>query len=204
MMAMKTKKWIAFIVFWFVRTVLTAGDDTKHYFLIISARGTDFETGSYAGHAFVSWATQVGQDSMISEKTAGFYPNKKAGFIEMTFDTLQGHIENTFDGNSNDLNVPVEQIVLEVDSISWHESQRMESHLKQKYYNLFDFNCVHFVDKVVSATPLKRTQPKHFWFVPMRPLTYLKRMVHLNREKVVKMKSVWKEKRKLNHDDVYN
>jgi hypothetical protein len=60
------------------------------------------------------------------------------------------------------------------------------------------------VDKVVSATPLKRTEPKHFWLFPMRPLTYLKRIVHLNREKVVKMKSLWKEKQKLSHDDVYD
>jgi hypothetical protein len=201
---MKAQKWILMIVFFSFRTILMAGDDKKHYFLIISARGTDFETGSYAGHAFVSWATQVGEDSMISEKTTGFYPKKGADFLDMAFDTLQGHLENTFDVNSNELNVPVEQIVLELDSTSWFESQRVETALKQKYYNLFDFNCVHFVDKIVSATSLKRTEPKHYWLFPMRPLTYLKRMVHLNREKVVKMKSLWKEKRKLSHDDVYD
>jgi hypothetical protein len=203
MRAMKTKKWI-FLGFLFIRTILMAGDTEKHYFLIISARGTDWETGSYAGHAFVSWATQLGEDSMVAEKTAGFYPNKTADFLDMAFDTLKGHIEPTFEGNSNELNVPVEQIVLELDSASWFESQRVESLLKQKYYNLFDFNCVHFVDKIVSATPLKRTEPKHYWWLPMRPLTYLKQIVQLNKAKVVRMKSLWKQKRKLSHDDVYD
>ena len=108
-----------------------AGDDKKRYFLILSARGTDWETASYAGHAFVSWATQIGQDSIIAEKTAGFYPNKAADFLDMAFDTLKGHVENTFEVNSNDLNVPVEQIVLELDSISWVASQQIEIHLKQ-------------------------------------------------------------------------
>jgi hypothetical protein len=202
---MKLKKWILSIAFLgFALTILTAGDGKKHYYLIISAHGTDWETGSYAGHAFVSWATQVGEDSIVAEKTAGFYPNQTADFIDMAFDTLKGHIEPTFEVNSNQLNVPVEQIVLELDSASWVASQQMESHLKQKNYNLFDFNCVHFVDKVVSATPLKRTKPKEYWVLPMRPMTYVKRIFHLNRAKVVRSKLLWKQKRKLIRDEVYD
>jgi hypothetical protein len=185
-------------LFLVVNQILIAANDdsTKHYLLIINARGTDLAMGSktfsLTGHAFVSWATQMGQDSIITQKTAGFYPNKKASWVNMMLDTLEGHINDNFEANSNDFNVPVEQIIIEVDSMSWVASQQVEKKYKKKSYNLFKFNCVNFVNKVVTAARLKRAKTKHFSFIPVSPLQYLNRISDLNRDKVVQTKSLRK------------
>jgi hypothetical protein len=179
-------------------TTLIANDtvNVKHYLLIINARGLDWKrsskTFSLTGHAFVSWATQVGEEEVVSQRTAGFYPNHKADWLDMIFDTLQGHIEHNFDTNSNYLNVPVEQAVIEVDSSSWVASQQVGHAVKHNAYNLFHFNCVSFVDKVLAATPLKRTKTKRFAMIPVSPLNYLKRVCDLNQSKVVQVKLLWK------------
>ncbi len=176
--------------------IASNSDSTKHYLLIINARGTDFavrsKTFSLTGHAFVSWGTRIGQDSIQIEKTAGFYPNKKASWVHMMMDTLEGHINNNFEANSNDFNVPVEQIIIEVDSSSWVASQQVEKKYKKKAYNLFKFNCVSFVNKVVAATRLKHAKTKHFAFIPVSPLQYLSRISNLNKDKVLQTKSLHK------------
>jgi hypothetical protein len=110
----------------------------------------------------------------------------------MMLDTLEGHINDNFEANSNDFNVPVEQIIIEVDSMSWVASQQVEKKYKKKSYNLFKFNCVNFVNKVVTAARLKRAKTKHFSFIPVSPLQYLNRISDLNRDKVVQTKSLRK------------
>jgi hypothetical protein len=188
-------------ILWFLivgKSTLIANDTihSKHYLLIINARGLDWKvsskTFSLTGHAFVSWATQVGDEEAVVQKTAGFYPNHKANWVDMIFDTLQGHIEYNFDTNSNYLNVPVEQAVMEVDSSSWVASQQAGHAVKHNAYNLFHFNCVSFVDKVVAAARLQRTDTKRFWVIPVSPLNYLKRVCDLNQAKVVQVKLLWK------------
>jgi hypothetical protein len=195
-------------LFLVVNQILIAAnsDSTKHYLLIINARGTDLAMGSktfsLTGHAFVSWATQMGQDSIITQKTAGFYPNKKASWVNMMLDTLEGHINDNFEANSNDFNVPVEQIIIEVDSMSWVASQQVEKKYKKKAYNLFKFNCVNFVNKVVTAARLKRAKTKQFVFIPVSPLQYLSRISDLNRAKVVQTKSLRKMPKEVMSDSL--
>jgi hypothetical protein len=134
----------------------------------------------------------MGQDSILVEKTAGFYPNKKANWVNMMIDTLEGHINNNFEMNSNAFNVPVEQIIIEVDSSNWVASQQIEKKYKKKSYNLFKFNCVNFVNKVVASTGLKHAKTKYFAFIPVSPLQYLSRISDLNRDKVLQTKSLRK------------
>jgi hypothetical protein len=171
-------------------------DSSKHYFLIIQARGMDFDvyskTFSLTGHAFVSWATQSGEDSLVLEKTAGFFPNKNANWFDMILDTLEGHVNTDFEANSNDLNVPVEQIMLPVDSTHWLQSQQVAQSYQQKNYNLLGFNCVSFVDKVVAANHLKQADLKYLYLIPASPLQYLKQFYELNRDKVVQIRSLQK------------
>ena len=181
-------------------------DSTKHYLLIINARGTDLavrsKTFSLTGHAFVSWGTRIGQEPILIQKTAGFYPNKKASWVNMMLDTLEGHINDDFEANSNGFNVPVEQLIIEVDSSSWVASQQIEKKYKKKSYNLFKFNCVNFVNRVVSATRLKRAKTKLFAFIPVSPLTYLNRISALNRDKVLQTKSLHKMPKEMVSDSL--
>jgi hypothetical protein len=66
----------------------------------------------------------------------------------------------------------------------------VEKKYKKKAYNLLKFNCISFVNKVVTATRLKHAETKHFALIPVSPLLYLNRISNLNREKVVQTKSL--------------
>ncbi len=178
------KKLFLSLFFFAIANVVLANDDApKRYYLIFSARDMKLKPFSIGGHAFVTWAVQQGTDSLHMTQTLGFYPNEKASLTENVLDNLHGHIEQGFTTNSKGLEL--EQMMVEVDSTTWHRSKVVEKGWRKHSYNLLRSNCVSFIDRVAHIAKLKRVKTVKWNFIPVRPVKYIRKMIKRNRDKII-------------------
>lgn len=175
------KKIAFFLTFILIHQAIFAQE--KHYFIVFSARDMHLKPFSIGGHAFVSWATKnKTTDTMISHQTLGFYPEPHSNFFKATFSKIRGRVMNGFDYNKKGMKL--EQMIVEVDSTSWYNSQKVEKGWARHSYNLLRSNCVSFIDRVAGIAKLKRIKTTRWRYIPVRPVKYIRHMIKKNNKKV--------------------
>lgn len=175
------KKIAFFLVFILVNQVLFAQE--VQYFIVFSARDMHLKPFSIGGHAFVSWATKDKfNDTLVSHQTLGFYPDSHSNIFQATFSKIRGHVKKGFDYNRKGMKL--EQMIVEVDSTSWHRSKKVEKGWAKHSYNLLQSNCVSFIDRVAGIVKLKRIKTTRFHYVPVRPVKYIRSLIKKNNKKV--------------------
>ena len=162
-----------------------ANTDTipKRYLIIFSARDASLYPFSIGGHAFTTWATQTSPDTIILELTLGFYPNANASLLEKIFEYKHGHLGSGYNNNSNQMEL--EEMVIEVDSTTWCNSQDVKINWQRKQYNLLRSNCVMFLNAVAKKTNLHRTKTMRCHFLPIKPIRYLRKLQRKNKDRIV-------------------
>lgn len=151
-------------------------------YILFSARNPSLKPFSIGGHGFVSWVKQSHKDTLILANTLGFYPNLNINLIEKIFEFHEGEISRDYSYNKN--GKKVEQIIFEVDTIMWCNSQNISFTKKKKNWNLMRSNCVFLMDEVAQTLQLERPKTMILKVLPLRPVRYIKKLRRLNKDKV--------------------
>lgn len=155
--------------------------DSKTY-ILFSARNPSLIPFSLGGHGFVSWVKQTQKDTINLNYTLGFYPNLETSIIEKIFEFHEGRIEKDYSYNKN--GKKIEQIIFEVDTLTWCNSQDISFLKEKKNWNLMQYNCVYLMDEVAEILKLKRPKTKIMGILPLRPVRYIKKLRKLNKDRV--------------------
>jgi hypothetical protein len=156
----------------------------NRYFMIFSARDYHLKPFSIGGHAFVSWAVKgKGSDTLFSKRTLGFYPQANSNVFQAAFQVIEGHIMEGFDYNRKGMKL--EQMIVEVDSLTWARSQKVEKGWARHHYNLLRSNCVSFIDRAARMSRLNSVKTTKWKYMPVRPVKYIRKMIQKNKKKVI-------------------
>jgi hypothetical protein len=78
-------------------------------------------------------------------------------------------------------------MMVEVDSMTWYHSQKVEKGWRKHSYNLLRSNCVSFIDRVAGIAKLKRVKTVKWSFMPVRPVKYIRKMIRRNQDKIINL-----------------
>jgi hypothetical protein len=171
------KKYIIFTLYLFPLVVFGQND---HYYIMFSARFPAMRPFSIGGHAFVTWRRE---DSLNMEKhqhTYGFFPKKGMGL----FNAVKGKIVEGYTQNSDRQRL-IRRFIIEVDSVAYYQSIAVAKDWNDEDFNLFNHNCVFFMNAVVQKLALNAPRTKSCIF-PRKPQRYIKALKKMNKVRAVK------------------
>lgn len=152
----------------------------QHYYILFSARFPSFRPFSIGGHAFVTWRSEDSIFQKEEQYTYGFFPKKGMGI----FKSVEGLVLEGYVKNSNRERL-VRRFIVEVDSALYAETIKEVDMWKAQSYNLFNHNCVDFMNKIATKLGLKTVSTKSCIF-PIKPYRYIKKLKKLNTPRIVK------------------
>ena len=161
----------------------------QHYYVLFSARFATFVPFSIGGHAFITWRSEDSSQQKIEQFTYGFFPKKGMGL----FKSVEGQLIEGYTKNSNKERF-VRRFIIEVDSLQFTESLKEVENWKSQSYNLFNKNCVDFMNDVALKLGLTGVSTKACIF-PLKPSRYIKRLKKKNKDRIIK--NVYLEKIRL-------
>jgi hypothetical protein len=153
---------------------------TQHYFIQFSARFPALRPFSLGGHAFITWRSEDSTLQKEEQFTYGFFPKKGGGIFKNT----EGAVVEGYVKNSNRERL-VRRFIIEVDSALYFKTLESATAWKTQYYNLFNKNCVDFMNDLALKLNLK-TPPTKKCIFPRKPQKYIKLLKKLNRANIVK------------------
>jgi PPPDE putative peptidase domain len=172
------KHFLIFLFFTF--TTLGFAQNQEHYYILFSARFPSFRPFSIGGHAFITWRSEDSLFQKVEQYTYGFFPKKGMGI----FKSVEGLVMEGYVKNSNRERL-VRRFIIEVDSAQYIETLGEVDTWKTQSYNLFNNNCVHFMNVMASKLKLLPVPPKSCIF-PLKPYRYIKKLKKLNALRIVK------------------
>jgi hypothetical protein len=176
-MLLVKRLWILFFIF---LTSFGFGQNQPHYYVLFSARSPTLSPFSIGGHAFITWRSEDSTNQKFEQYTYGFFPKKGMGL----FKNVEGTVVEGYTKNSNKERF-VRRFILEVDSIQFFESLKEVELWKTQAYNLFNNNCVNFMNDVAAKLSLDKVSTKSCLF-PMKPYRYIKKLRKLNSYRITK------------------
>ncbi len=178
-----------FFVFLILNESLLFSQDSDQKILFFAARGASIKPYSFTGHAFVSWGSLKGEDSIVrAPVTLGFFPaDHNVDLFSFLLDDLASEVVPGFRPNSK--KVTTYQMALVVDSVHWQAALDTAYAWAQKDYSLLHRNCVTFMDAVADAAGLETPNTKVLW-MPRRPKQYLKKLLKINRLRTIVVPAV--------------
>jgi hypothetical protein len=169
-----------FVLCLIVCSISGFAQNQQHYYVLFSARFATFVPFSIGGHAFITWRSEDSSQQKIEQFTYGFFPKKGMGL----FGSVEGNMVEGYTKNSNRERF-VRRFIIEVDSAQFVESLREAESWKSEYYNLFNKNCVHFMNEVALKLGLTGVSTKACIF-PLKPSRYIKRLKKKNKDRIIK------------------
>jgi hypothetical protein len=147
---------------------------------MFSARFPAMRPFSIGGHAFVTWRRE---DSLNIEKhqhTYGFFPKRGMGLLKkVTGKIVEGYTQNS------DKQRLIRRFIIEVDSAEYYQSILVAKDWNNEDFNLFNQNCVVFMNAVVKKLGLNAPRTKSCIF-PRKPQRYIKALKKMNKNRAVK------------------
>ncbi len=151
-----------------------------HYYILFSARFPSLRPFSIGGHAFITWRSEDSTQNKEEQFTYGFFPKKGGGIFNNTEGALmEGYVKNS---NRERL---VRRFIIEVDSACYHETLETVGKWQKQTYNLFNRNCVDFLDEMSLKLGLKTPKTKICIF-PRKPQRYIKLLKKSNPTRITK------------------
>jgi hypothetical protein len=178
-----------FLLCFLIFSVFGFSQTEQHYYVLFSARFATVVPFSIGGHAFITWRSEDSSQQKIEQFTYGFFPKKGMGL----FGSVEGNMVEGYTKNSNRERF-VRRFIIEVDSMQFVESLREVENWKSESYNLFNKNCVHFMNEVALKLGLTGVSTKACIF-PLKPSRYIKRLKKKNKDRIIK--NVYLEKVRL-------
>lgn len=147
--------------------------------LIFSARRASLKPFSFAGHAFISWATQpTGRSSVAAPTTLGLFPEPDLALPGLVVSGLPASVVSGFEANSH--RVPTFQAIFEFDPKTWKAALDTAKNWNGRRYFLLTRNCVSFMDGVAEAAEMDTPSMYFLWIFPRHPVRYLKLLTKRN------------------------
>jgi hypothetical protein len=167
------------ILLFFGILLLSIGfSQTSRYYILLSARS--LRPFSVGGHAFITWLSEDSLALKNEQYTYGFFPKKGMGL----FKSVEGQIVEGYVKNSNRERF-VRRFIIEIDSLQYSETLQTVELWKTQTYNLFNNNCVNFMNDIAAKLGLKTVSTKTCLF-PMKPYRYIKKLRKSNKERITK------------------
>ena len=163
----------------------------EHYYILFSARFASLFPFSIGGHAFITWRSEDTLQQKAEQFTYGFFAKKGNGMFKNT----EGVVVEGYVKNSNRERF-VRRFIIELDSQSYHETLKIVESWNAEPYNLFDNNCVHFMDQIARKLGLKTPKTKSCIF-PRKPSVYIKKLKKMNKARIVSNESLEKARLKI-------
>lgn len=165
-------------------SMVVGAQSHAHYYIVFSARDASIRPFSVGGHAIISWGYSHDSLLVCSKKSLGFYPGEGRTKIEATLKSRRGRLERGYFANGKGLFM--DQMVIEVDSAVWNDTQAEAESWDYKTYNFFTRNCLHFMDKAAAMASLKCPRPHTFLLrMPLKPVKYLRRLQRKNKKRII-------------------
>jgi hypothetical protein len=178
MFFVKKITYLLFVIVYFIN--LGAIAQTQHY-LGIAACG-----GSPSGHAFVLWGTKDHPDSSFVFKAIGFYPKHHTWpnhFKSLIFKVPSEFLNEVNTGSLEDMH---NLILVEVDTMTFKETESMIQKWKGHHFKLFTSDCVTFLQRTGEVGGLHMPSRSIF---TLTPKSYVKRAVKFNKNSSNKIAS---------------
>jgi hypothetical protein len=172
------KRWL--VLLFFILSTLGFAQNQQHYYVLFSARFATIAPFSIGGHAFITWRTEDSAQQKIDQFTYGFFPKKGMGI----FKSVEGHLIEGYTKNSNRERF-VRRFIIEVDSVQFAESLTEMEKWKTQPYNLFNNNCVGFMNDIAQKLGLTGVSTKACIF-PMKPSRYIRKLKKKNKGRIIK------------------
>jgi hypothetical protein len=154
--------------------------------LIFSARRASLKPFSFAGHGFVSWATQPTAHSGLAAKTSlGLFPKDGQALPGLVVSGLPAEVVSGFKANSR--RVPTFQAIFEFELKLWEAALDTAKNWNGRRYFLLTRNCVSFMDGVAEAAGMNTPSMYFLWIFPRHPVRWLKLLAKRNTEKQVEI-----------------
>ncbi len=147
--------------------------------LIFSARRAALKPFSFAGHGFVSWATQPTVRSGVAAKTTlGLFPPDGLALPGLIVSGLPAEVVSGFRANSH--RTPTFQAIFELDLKPWKAALDTAKNWHGRRYFLLTRNCVSFMDGVAEAAGMDTPSMYFLWIFPRHPVRWLKLLAKRN------------------------
>lgn len=164
-------------------TLALNGSAQAHYYIMFSARFPSLSPFSIGGHAFITWRLEDSLANKEEQYTYGFFPKSSGGIFNKTMGSVvEGYIKNS---NRERL---TRRFIIEVDSVTYSETFEIICTWTTQRYNLFNNNCVDFMNDIAIRLRLKTPRTKAWCIFPRKPQKYIKFLEKLNPERIVKNK----------------
>lgn len=152
----------------------------QHYYILFSARFASFRPFSIGGHAFITWRSEDSAFQKVEQFTYGFFPKKGHGISK----NAEGIVVEGYVKNSNRERL-VRRFIMEVDSELYVETIQGVNVWQSQSYNLFDNNCVDFMDDIALRLGLNIPSTQTCIF-PRKPSGYIRKLKKLNKPRIIK------------------
>jgi hypothetical protein len=169
-----------FVLYFLILSFVGFAQNQQHYYVLFSARFATVVPFSIGGHAFITWRSEDSSQQKIEQFTYGFFPKKGMGLFKST----EGQLVEGYTKNSNKERF-VRRFIIEVDSAQFVESLREMEKWKSETYNLFNKNCVNFMNDIALQLGLTGVSTKSCIF-PMKPSRYIKKLRKKNKNRIIK------------------
>ena len=162
------------------------GQTIPRQLLIFSARRASFKPFSFAGHGFVSWATQpTARARVAANTTLGLFPADGQALPGLIISGLPAEVVSGFRENSH--RVPTFRAIFELEPKSWNAALDTAKNWHGRRYFLLTRNCVSFMDGVAEAAGMDTPSMYFLWIFPRHPVRWLKLLAKRNTLKHVEI-----------------
>ncbi len=162
------------------------GQTGSRKLLIFSARRASIKPFSFAGHGFVSWATQPTARSGVAAKTTlGLFPKDGLDLPDLVVSGLPAEVVSGFRANSH--RVPTFRAFFELEPGLWKAALDTAKNWHGRRYFLLTRNCVSFMDGVAEAAGMDTPSMYFLWIFPRHPVRWLKLLAKRNPEQQIEI-----------------
>jgi hypothetical protein len=171
----------------------------QRYYIIFAARPAKLAPFSAGGHAFVTWGIGGGDDSIVARHTYGFFPDEKSKLVISVAKKRPGRLVRGFFKNSS--RQKIRQMIVPVDSLTWHQTIMDAMDWDGKGYNLLKSNCLSFMDNLADQAGMDTPRTELAFGYPRTPSKYIKRLKTKNKSKNQKHLQVYDKEDKVCAND---